>query len=322
MSAEDACLNLVNEFRSRPTLRSGSLITTVFGDAIAPRGGTVWLGSLIRVMADFGISERLVRTSVFRLVKDGWLQSDQVGRRSYYSLTDQGRERFEQATHRIYGTPASDWDGEWCLLLLSTLDTETKEQVRRECGWLGFGPLSANVLAHPLPDLADLDVTLRRLGVAERLIVMRGTTIRNEAAMRELTRSCWSLDDIDARYRAFVQGFRPLMRALSAKSKRSQLSQLTEKSAFLVRTLLIQEYRKVLLRDPWLPAELLPANWHGAAAYQLCRNLYRRVYAGADAYLDDTIESADGPLPPPGPSFLQRFGGLVPSTDTEFAVHE
>lgn len=140
--------------------------------------------------------------------------------------------------------------------------------------------------------------------------------------MRELTRSCWSLDDIDARYGAFVQGFRPLMTALSGKSKRSHLSQLSEKSAFVVRTLLIQEYRKVLLRDPWLPAELLPANWHGAAAYQLCRNLYRRVYAGADAYLDDRIETADGPLPRPGASFLQRFGGLVPSTDTEYVVHE
>jgi len=319
MSAENTCRNLVKEFRSRPTLRSGSLITTVFGDAIAPRGGTVWLGSLIKVMADFGVSERLVRTSVFRLVKDGWLQSDQIGRRSYYSLTDQGRERFEQATHRIYGTPASDWDGEWCLLLLSTLDTETREQVRKECGWLGFGLMSANVLAHPLPDLAELDVTIRRLGVADSLIVMRGRTIRSETAMRELTRSCWSLDDIDARYQAFVQSFRPLIKALSGKSK---LSQLSEKSAFIVRTLLIQEYRKVLLRDPWLPAELLPANWHGAAAYQLCRNLYRRVYAGADAYLDDRIETADGPLPPTGPSFLRRFGGLVSSTDTEYAVHD
>ncbi len=319
MSAEDACRNLVNDFRSRPTLRSGSLITTVFGDAIAPRGGTVWLGSLIKVMADFGVSERLVRTSVYRLVKDGWLQSNQIGRRSYYSLTEQGRGRFEQATHRIYGTPASDWNGEWCLLLLSTLDTKTREQVRKECGWLGFGPMSANVLAHPSPDLADLDATMRRLGVADSLIVMRGRTIRSETAMRQLTRSCWSLDDIDARYQAFVQSFRPLITALSARSKKAQLS---DKSAFIVRTLLIQEYRKVLLRDPWLPSELLPANWHGAAAYQLCRNLYRMVYAGADAYIDDAIETADGPLPPPGPSFLQRFGGLVPSTDTEYAIHE
>src|SRR5210317_2306437 len=103
MTIETASRKLVREFSSRRTLRTGSLITTVFGDSIAPRGGTVWLGSLIRAMGEFGINERLVRTSVYRLVKDGWLQSRQIGRRSYYSLTDEGRERFALATHRIYG---------------------------------------------------------------------------------------------------------------------------------------------------------------------------------------------------------------------------
>jgi phenylacetic acid degradation operon negative regulatory protein len=304
MTIQTECQKLVDEFRSRPTLRAGSLITTVFGDSIAPRGGTVWLGSLINAMADFGISERLVRTSVFRLVKDGWLQSRQIGRRSYYSLTDDGRERFEQVTHRIYGEPVDHWDGEWCLLLLSGLETADKEAVRKECGWLGFGPMSANVLAHPYPDLPDLDITMRRLGVEDSLVVMRGQTICGDSAMRSLARNSWNLDDIDARYEDFVRRFRPLLKALAYNA------QLTEKTAFLIRTLLIQEYRKILLRDPWLPAELLPSGWHGAAAYQLCRNLYRAVYQWADAHLDEVMESADGPLPPPTSSYLQRFGGL------------
>jgi len=304
MSIETACQALVDEFRSRPTLRAGSLITTVFGDAIAPRGGTVWLGSLIKAMAEFGVNERLVRTSVFRLARDGWLQAEQVGRRAYYRLSDSGRERFEQATHRIYGEPFRRWDGDWCLLLLSALDTEAKEAVRKECGWLGFGPMSANVLAHPAPDLAELDITMRRLGVARTLVVMNGHTIRNAAAMRELTRDCWNLDAIDVAYADFVARFRNVYQALADNA------QLPDKSAFIIRTLLIQEYRTVLLRDPLLPAELLPAGWHGAAAYQLCRNLYRAVHAGADAWLDDMMETADGPLPPPGSTFRQRFGGL------------
>lgn len=304
MTVQRACQKLVEEFRSRPTLRAGSLITTVFGDAIAPRGGTVWLGSLIRAMANFGISERLVRTSVFRLAKDGWLQSRQVGRRSYYSLTDEGRERFALATHRIYGEPVEEWDGKWCLLLLSGLDTRTKDVVRKECGWLGFGLLSANVLAHPTPDIADLDVTVRRLGVAETLVVMRGQTIRGDGAMRQLARNSWNLDDIDQRYAEFVQRYRPVYKALSGKTK------LDDKSAFLIRTLLIQEYRKVLLRDPWLPTELLPAGWHGATAYQLCRNLYRAVHTQTDAYLDEVMVTAEGPLPPPSRIYKQRFGGL------------
>jgi phenylacetic acid degradation operon negative regulatory protein len=305
MSIEAACKLIVDEFRSRPTLRAGSLITTVFGDSIAPRGGTVWLGSLIRAMGEFGINERLVRTSVFRLVKDGWLQSSQVGRRSFYSLTDEGREKFRAATHRIYGEPAGGWDGKWCLLLLSNLDAVTKEGVRRECGWLGFGALSANVLAHPAPDESDLETALKRAGVADHVVIISGRTVRSDTPMRRLAASAWNLDEIDARYETFVAMFRPLFAAWR------ETRNVDPRTAFVARTLLIQEYRKVLLRDPQLPQELLPAGWHGTAAYQLCRNLYHGLHQAADDFLTEIMETADGPLPPPAGDYEQRFGGLA-----------
>ena len=307
MKVDTACRKLIEEFRSRPTLRSGSLITTVFGDSIAPRGGNVWLGSLISVLADFGVSERLVRTSVFRLSKDGWLQSEQVGRRSYYSLTAQGRESFEQATQRIYSVPTGHWEGRWCLLLLSGLDTATKEPVRKEFGWLGFGALSANVLAHPGPDLAEVDKTMLRLGISEALIVLEGQTIRNAAGMRQLAHSSWNLTELNGRYEQFVNRFRPVMKAIGDAGK------ISEKQAFIVRTLLIQEYRKVLLRDPLLPQELLLPEWNGVAAYQLCRNLYLATHCEADEYVGHTMETTDGPLPPPGATFWKRFGGIQES---------
>jgi phenylacetic acid degradation operon negative regulatory protein len=311
MTIDAACKLIVEEFRSRPTLRTGSLITTVFGDSIAPRGGTVWLGSLISAMAEFGIGERLVRTSVFRLVKDGWLQSSQVGRRSFYSLTEEGREKFRVATHRIYGEPVTDWNGEWCLLLLSNLEAPVKESLRRECGWLGFGPLSANVLAHPSPDESDLEMTLKRVGAADDVVIMAASTKKSDASMRALARSAWNLDDIDARYEYFVTMFRPLFAALKKARK------VDPRAAFITRTLLIQEYRKVLLRDPQLPQDLLPAGWHGTAAYQLCRNLYRGVHQAADDYLSEFMETADGPLPPPAGNYLQRFGGLPDAPDSK-----
>ncbi len=56
--------------------RAPSLIITVWGDAIAPHGGAVMLAGLIALLAPFGINERLVRTSVFRLAREGWLQRD------------------------------------------------------------------------------------------------------------------------------------------------------------------------------------------------------------------------------------------------------
>jgi len=54
---------LVERFRHQRPLRAGALIVTIFGDSIAPRGGAIALGSLIRFGAPFGLNERLVRGS-------------------------------------------------------------------------------------------------------------------------------------------------------------------------------------------------------------------------------------------------------------------
>jgi phenylacetic acid degradation operon negative regulatory protein len=306
MSLKNATEALVDEFRARPTIRAGSLIITIFGDAIAPRGGTVWIGSLIRFLDDFGINERLVRTSVFRLTRDHWLEVEQVGRRSYYSLSNDGADRFEQATLRIYGDPRQSWDGDWCLVLLAGLGADQKDAIRRELGWLGYGAISTNVLAHPTPDMNDTEATLKRQGIDRQVVVMKGNTLgkKQDDAMRVLVHKSWNLEELDQRYAEFVEQFRPLFKA--ARASRS----LDPRQAFLVRTLLIQDYRRILLRDPLLPAELLPTGWNGTAAYQLCRNLYGLIYRPADEFMSAEFETADGPLPPPAPEFYRRFGGL------------
>lgn len=306
MSLKSATENLVSEFRSRPTLRAGSLIVTVFGDAILPRGGTVWIGSLIRALADFGINERLVRTSVFRLTRDEWLKVNQVGRRSYYSLSATGARKFEQATLRIYGDPRQSWNGHWSLIFLSAPAGDNRENLKKELGWLGFGALSSNVLAHPSADAVALDAALKQSGLERDLVLMSAklSLSRHNDALRALVQKSWNLDEIDAQYENFVRQFRPVFTA----ARRSR--NLNQCMAFQIRTLLIQEYRRILLRDPLLPAEMLPTSWHGTAAYQLCRNLYQTVFACADDFMSNDFETADGPLPPPGPTFYNRFGGL------------
>jgi phenylacetic acid degradation operon negative regulatory protein len=306
MSAKTATFDLLEEFRSRPTLRAGSLIITVFGDAVQPRGGTVWIGSLIRVLADFGVSERLVRTSVYRLIRDDWLNVDQLGRRSYYNLSSDGARRFEQATVRIYGEPRQSWSGDWCLVLLAGLDGEQKEIVRKDFGWLGFAPISSSVLAHPAPDITELELALRQLDMQDQLVVMQGRALgrKQDEAMRTLVHKTWNLDEIDNRYQEFMRQYTPVFKALKKSGP------CDGRMAFQIRTLLIQEYRRILLRDPLLPTEMLPAGWHGTAAYQLCRDLYQLVCMPADEYMSGELETADGPLPPPVPEFFDRFGGL------------
>ena len=78
----DPIENRIAEFRQQDRMKTGSLIVSIFGDAILPRGGRVWLGSLIRLLEPLQLNERLIRTSIFRLVKEGWLQSEALGRRA------------------------------------------------------------------------------------------------------------------------------------------------------------------------------------------------------------------------------------------------
>src|SRR5215469_14655110 len=123
--------------------RAKSLIVTLFGDAVLPHGDSIWLGSLIRLAAPFGINERLVRTAVHRLSREGWLESRPLGRRSAYGATTIGRQRVEDATRRIYAAGPPRWDGSWCLVLAppAALAKPARETLRRELGWLGFGAL-------------------------------------------------------------------------------------------------------------------------------------------------------------------------------------
>tara|TARA_R110001599_G_scaffold57290_2_gene157594 strand:- start:411 stop:683 length:273 start_codon:yes stop_codon:yes gene_type:complete len=76
MSAKQQLDSLIRDFQQKRPLRAGSLIITTYGDILHPRGGNVWLGSLMKLLTPMGVSERLVRTSVYRLVQEGWLQTE------------------------------------------------------------------------------------------------------------------------------------------------------------------------------------------------------------------------------------------------------
>ncbi|MCG5242047.1 phenylacetic acid degradation operon negative regulatory protein PaaX [Azospirillum doebereinerae] len=291
--------------------RAKSLIITVYGDAVLPHGGSAWLGGLIDLMAHFGMSERIVRTSVFRLCKDDWLANTQIGRRSFYRATDSGKERFAAAGRRIYAPLTREWDRGWDLLMVppNALDGETRDSLKRELLWQGFGAASATVYAHPNCDEAAMHRLLAALGVADKVVHMKATLDRagGFGALRDLVRGCWDVDQLEHDYAAFLDRFRPVWAALDVREVPDP------RIAFVIRTLMIHDFRRILLRDPMLPPDLLPADWPGQESRMLTRNLYRRLAGPSESYLMSALTTANGPLPEADPAFATRFGGLADS---------
>lgn len=293
---------LLRRFRAQRPLRGGSLLMTVFGDAIAPRGERISLGSLIGLARPFGLAERLVRTSVARLAADGWLTALRRGRRSEYRLTDTGHGVFAEATQRIYAASPSAWDGRWMLLALPPGRGE-RGPLRERLRWSGFGQLVPGVFVHPGGAAHQPGGGQPEHGSQE---IWRFTSRGEDlAADRRLAAAVWDLRELARRYQRFRDAFAPIDTCRA-------LRRLAPESAFVVRTLLIHEYRKIHLRDPLLPPALLPDGWIGTEAYAVCRRLYAAVFAAAERHLDEHGATLDGPLPSAGAEVFARFGGLTP----------
>jgi phenylacetic acid degradation operon negative regulatory protein len=302
-NASTAAVELVARFRRQRPLRGGSLIVTIFGDSIMPRGGAVALGSLIALAAPFGLNERLVRTATARLAKDGWLEGRRAGKLSEYHLSPDGRERFAEATKRIYSEPDKEWSGRWTLVVLPPMRAAEKKELREELIWRGFGELSTNVFAHPEIDSRTLGSQRAPLGPLSKVIVFDANLADDDAPQR-LVSLGWDLEDLGLRYQRFVKRFERVLAALHG------LRVLDPQACFIVRTLLIHEYRRLHLRDPLLPPRLLRPNWPGAQAAALCRNIYACIFGASEAHLSRIAVQLDGPLPPPDASVMQRFGGI------------
>jgi phenylacetic acid degradation operon negative regulatory protein len=286
--------------------RAKSLVFTVFGDSITPHGGAVWLGQLVDLLAPFDVTERLVRSSVFRLVQDGWLEAHRHGRRSLYTLTPTGRLRFERAHQKVYSPPQLPWNGTWTLVIASRLANQERAQIRHELEWEGYRLLSQGTYIRPGGDAIALAEILDRLHLRTEVIVCNAhdNAEFNKQSLSANLSTLWNLTAVSSAYRKFIAQFRPIAELADSSNI------WTPEAAFMVRTLLIHAFRRVLLHDPLLPRELLPAQWPGEDAYNLCRTIYRRIYQTAEeritAALAEDLTSSSDALD----VFHLRFGGL------------
>src|ERR1700722_13341678 len=279
---------IVEQLRREPS-RTGSIVITVFGDAIVPRGGSVWLGPLLAFFETIDIDAGVVRTAMSRLAADGWLERNKVGRNSFYRLVRKGRQTFDAATKHIYDPQASGWTGRFELLLIG--NGEDRDASREALKNAGFGsPLPGVWVAPsgvPIPEEASSAIRLE-------------VSAEDDSGRRLLSES-WPLDRTADAYLKFMKTFEPLRRWIGRRAH------LSDAEAYTARILLIHLYRRVVLRDPLLPTALLPGDWPGRAARNLCGEIYRGVLPASEQWLDLNGSNENGSLPAAGAELRRRF---------------
>ena len=239
-----------------------SLLLTVLGEFVLPRGEQVWTSTLLELAADLDVAEKAARQALMRTADDGWIAAQRIGRETRWGLTEQGTRLLTDGTRRIYDAASEEqpWDGSWLVLTVTVPENARalRQRLRTQLGWAGLGSSSPGVWVTPRVDReAEAARVLEELGLTAGSwsFVARSGQIGDQ---RSLVRSAWDLDAIETRYEEFLE---------LVGSRRPR----TDRQALVAQVRLVQEWRRFPLLDPGLPRELLPPRWSGNRAAQVFR---------------------------------------------------
>ncbi len=234
-----------------------SLLLTVLGEFVHPRGASVWTGTLVEALGALGVEEKSARQALSRSAAEGLLDPTRHGRRVRWDLTASGAHLLAQGTRRIYGFMREQhpWDGRWLVLTVAIPETQRqlRHRLRTRLTWLGLGTPAPGLWV--VPDARkedDVREVVDDLGLAERAFAWVGSAA-DVGDQRRLLDDAWELADVAARYLDFIADFAD--RDITGRTE-----------AFVAQVQIVQEWRRFPFLDPDLPAALLAPDWPGTRA--------------------------------------------------------
>ncbi len=252
----------IDAFHQRTPLRVGSLLVTIFGDAVLPYGDFIRLSSLLEITSAIGIDDGAVRVAIHRLEKVGWLKKHKVGRNAHYGLGKVGEEESREAAKLIYGFEHPQSFGELQMLVLS--EGPGRAEFRDGLVSAGWGLIAPNILLTSGSD-QQLEALENR---QNELPHFRFPLTAETEDIHRLCIKGFELDALNVTYRAYGELYQNILKGKSAP----QL--LNIQDALVLRILMIHDYRRLIFNDPGLAPSCLPKTWQGNEVRELLSEHY------------------------------------------------
>jgi phenylacetic acid degradation operon negative regulatory protein len=244
------------------------VILTLFGDYWFHHREDLPSAALVALTADFGISAPSARVALGRLTHRELLRSSKRGRNTYYGITPKAQRLLEDTLERVlaFGLTDAPWDHTWTVVTFSIPEhqRDLRHALRSRLRSLGFAPLYDGAWVSPRRQPTDAATVLDDLGIRT------ATIFRGQVAPTPHGRepsSAWDLDDLRARYDAFITEANSLL-------ERARARRLDPAAALVARAQTIGAWGQFTNLDPELPTDLLPSPWPRRHARQLFADAY------------------------------------------------
>ncbi|MBL5767140.1 phenylacetic acid degradation operon negative regulatory protein PaaX [Heyndrickxia sporothermodurans] len=272
-------------------MNTRSMIFTIYGDYIRHYGSEIWIGSLIKLLKEFGHNEQAVRAAISRMNKQGWVEARKESNRSYYYLTPRGIDRMEEAATRIFKLKQEKWDGKWTMLTYSIPEEKRaiRDELRKELVWSGFGSIANSCWISPNRLMKQVKTLVEKYEISNYVHIFL-TEYQGPHENIRLVQDCWDIPAINSKYKKFIDIYQ---KKYDLAKTGIQTGNMTPADCFVERTKLVHEYRKFLFIDPGLPEELLPEIWFGNQAAQLFSDYYKELVVPAGEFFESVFSEGN-----------------------------
>lgn len=255
------------------------LLLTVLGDYLLHEDDGIWSSRLVTLLGDLGVSAPAARMALSRLHGSRLIVRHQEGRRTMYKLAPRGRSLIAEGRDEIFAFGRQEaWDGQWTLLTYSLPEDQRslRHELRRRLRFLGFTGAYTSTWIAVRDRRRQLERLVAELEVEEDSEIFVGVP-SNVDRLSKMIRERWSVDDLEPVYERFLDAYSPLAtEGLHGDRER-----------FIVRTNMMQNFRKFPLLDPDLPAELGGQSGARDKAVDLFHHRWYELERGATSHVRD-----------------------------------
>jgi phenylacetic acid degradation operon negative regulatory protein len=250
--------------------------TRVLVLGMAHHDGTILASEVFPVAEACGQTVDQVRSCLRRLVAEGLFTRRGEGREARFQATETGIRTltaFPERARLAYAQDAAGrgWDRQWRLVAFAIPESrrQARDAFRDHLLELGGAAVQNGLYVSPHRWEVDVTAEAERLGVAVHVTTATSDdlVIGGRRDPKEIAARLWPIQQLAARYQAFIDVYEGIPEALEAMRRQKRRLSETE---FLPGALVIGvKFQECFNTDPLLPPELLPRPWPGRRARDL-----------------------------------------------------